>query len=73
MENIMGDGIKGFAMAFGATVGVIIGLYAGFKGIELIGYAQAKREMNREKELEDKLEQARLEGQRSRTTEAADA
>jgi hypothetical protein len=61
MEDIMGDGFKGFAIGFGATVGVILGLYCGFKGIELIGYAQAKRELSREKELEEQLEQARRE------------
>lgn len=58
----MGDGFKGFFTGFGATIGIILGLYAGFKGIELIGYAQAKRELEREKDFEHKLEEARHSG-----------
>ncbi len=57
----MGDGLKGLAFGFGATFGVIAGLYAAFKGIELIGYAQAKREMSREKDLKEQVAQARAE------------
>lgn len=40
----MGDVAKGFAFGFGCTAGVIVGLYASFKGIEAIGYYAAKRE-----------------------------
>jgi hypothetical protein len=65
MEMIMGDGFKGFIFGLGATCGVILGLYAGFRAIEFIGYAQAKREFAREKAMEEQLEQARREGSRT--------
>lgn len=42
----MGDVVKGFAFGFGCTAGVIVGLYASFKGIEAIGYYAAKREQS---------------------------
>ncbi len=44
----MGDAIKGFAFGIGATAGVVLGLYASFKGIEAIGYYSAKREQHKE-------------------------
>jgi hypothetical protein len=48
MEDQMGDGFKGFMFGFGVTAGAIIGIYAGFKGIEMIGYYGAKRDEQKE-------------------------
>lgn len=46
------NGLRAFGIGLGATAGVIIGVYAGVKGIEMIGYLAAKREGNAEKRMQ---------------------
>lgn len=49
------NGLKAFGIGLGATAGVIIGVYAGVKGIEMIGYMAAKRESSMEKRMDKEV------------------
>jgi hypothetical protein len=62
MEDKMGDALKGFAFGFGVTAGALLGLYAGFKGIETIGYYTAKSESKKDFEarVEEELKRRAL-------------
>lgn len=46
------NGLKAFGIGLGATAGVIIGVYAGVKGIEMVGYLAAKKDFYSEKRLQ---------------------
>lgn len=52
------SGLKAFATGFGVTSGVILGLYAGLKGIEAIGYFTCKQDTLNEKQLEARIKDA---------------
>jgi hypothetical protein len=50
------NGFKAFAVGFGATAGVILGVYAGIKGIETIGYFSCKKDEYNEKKFKAQLD-----------------
>lgn len=54
----MGDGFKGFMYGFGITAGVIAGIYAGFKGIEMIGYYSAQKDTKKEADFNSRVSRA---------------
>jgi hypothetical protein len=50
------NGLKAFGIGVGATAGIIIGVYAGVKGIEMIGYMAAKREGAMQKRMDKEFD-----------------
>jgi hypothetical protein len=52
------NGFNAFAIGFGATAGVILGVYAGIKGIEGIGYLTCKKDMYNTKQIETRIKDA---------------
>jgi hypothetical protein len=46
------NGLKAFGIGLGATAGVIIGVYAGVKGIEMVGYLTGRKDAYSDKRLQ---------------------